>query len=226
MAKPAAVTYPREVEEPPSSTHRSFRCEISPTHHVVCRTASLTDDTHTVFPFTPEGEPKFQTIQSISFEGFKHKFPAGFYKSFMFGYGPTRTLYPLFNGVQEHLSVSEVVVSKLRATEVKGNQLVVNARDVEEAFTIFAALLRDHKEDIQESSKVVLNKILPNIFPASVRKYQKGGLASYVKTRSVNGSALSPGDVQAALGLTKRQDDSLRPSSDPKCPSNNRRALH
>lgn len=203
MARKQPILYPREVEVTPTKDLRTFIVEFSPTESIRARTVSLKQDLVTVFPFDREGRQRYKTIECISFEGYSRKIPSGFHTTSTYGYGPTRTLAPLFSAIQEEVNVTEVRISKTGATALNGNCLTISSKEIDAAFPIFSALNREHREDLEHASKATLHKLLPKVFADSVRKYIGGGLAAYVKSHQVADGKLSAPDVGALVSLLK-----------------------
>jgi len=144
------------------------------------------EEKFTVFPFyidraTDEAKNKYRKIESLTFEGFKDKFPSGLLTKPERGYGVTRYVAPLRKFVEKKFEVTNITITKKEKTEIKNDALILNYEDYEDIRKGLSSILRSSRESNKHFLNNYFSRCFPSIFERRQAKYQGGTLTRILK---------------------------------------------
>ena len=155
------------------------------------------------YPRGYEGGQKYNTIEKISFIGFKGKIPVGMIKSPYYGYGFTKTLGPFARYINDKFKFKEVIVEKGGLTKIDSikNILHLNELSLQNLNTAFSTVFAKNSAEVQ----VVLERTVYGLFPGKVKepqaKYIKNALSQSLATWGNSINEFSEQDKEAIAQL-------------------------
>lgn len=118
-----------------------------------------------------DGGPKYKTIKTFSYLGFKGKLPIGVFKSENYGWGFTKPMYPFSDYIDGNYDIEEVIIEKggKVAIDEPNKRIYLNEHALESLLSAFKSIFKKNKAEIE----FILQINLHNIFPAAVPKPDK-----------------------------------------------------
>ncbi|MCD4698205.1 MAG: DUF4263 domain-containing protein [Bacteroidales bacterium] len=154
------------------------------------------------YPFrTDDGSQKYTKVRKIIFEDLPKNLPRGFNKSYYKGYGFTKIYSSLLYAFENKFDVREIIVSKNKANEIKGKQIIINAAFLDRIYPQIDTLFKRQRIDKNRLLDDILNSIFPYSFEKSEKKYIPDSLYLFIRRNISNISDLSQRDVKSLFNI-------------------------
>ncbi len=165
---------------------------------------------------------KYETIESISLEGFGfnipdnvdeviellEELPSGFVKNYEYGLGLLRDYRTIISSIEEISNIKHFVITKNSASIIKDNIYYLHFKDYEAIRKGINRISRKYqKKSLEEkvifSNNALLDKNNPIVYSKKSRKYRQGEVKELIDSVSLDKAILSPGDSSSIISLLK-----------------------
>ena len=158
------------------------------------------------YPFRKDnGEPKYETIRKIVYQGFTQVLPRGILKSANTGYGFTKVLAPLIYFLQDKFKIETIYIVNHGTNELNINKksIVFSAFILNKYYPVFDNLLDSQRKQIKSKVKDVLHKIFPSDIESSVKEYTSNTVYSFLLDILEFTDEFSKNDINAIFDAFK-----------------------
>src|ERR1051325_2192173 len=114
------------------------------------------------YPFRNDnGQPKYESIKQIIFNGFDDKLPRGVYKNFTRGYGFTKVLNPLLYYLQTKFKIEKVIVNRAGGSSLnkQKKEVIFSFRDLDQFYPQIKNLFDSQSEEKNNLVKELLGRV-------------------------------------------------------------------
>ncbi len=157
------------------------------------------------YPRGFDGGPKYKTIKSFHFIGFKKEkdFPVGIFKSENYGWGFTRTLNPFAEYLDNNFDFEEVIIEKegKLLADVEKKRLYLNESSLIQLNQAFKSIFSKHKAEIDFTVKVNGHSLFPDVIDKPEKTYVSDALANSLASWGNDIEEFSDADKNAIKDL-------------------------
>lgn len=163
-----------------------------------------TKDEEIHFPIGFDGGPRYKNVERFVYRGFKGKLPIGVGKSAVRGLGFTKVLRPLMDYLEEHHSLSEVVILKEGRPKLERSRLILTEQTLVRLYPVFKNQLDVQKEAREQLATEQLHTLFPTKVKAPAKKYVRNSVYSALSTWSQSTDDFSDRDKTAIRELFEK----------------------
>lgn len=157
------------------------------------------------YPFSRNGQPKYENVSRFVFINMPDKLPRGF-ATWSRGYGFTKTLSRLIRPFSEKGDEFEIVISPNSGNKISKGKIEINSSSLDREFPKFSSLFDSHNKELNTQAQESLHQLFPNDFTKPRGRYREDMLDRFIRRSGISASDLSPKDVNAILELAKETD--------------------